>query len=1459
MTGHPELLHGQLKRTFARIAGVNIALLGGAALTGWLLRIEALKCIVPGATPMKPNMAVGLLLCGTALALLSGKKLAKPTRICTAVMAATVILVAALTLGEYFFDWSLGIGQWLIEGGWAAQGSSLPSRVSPATAFCFVLVGSALVTASRLKQTRLQLVLTAGLSAALTTIGTIALAGFLLEMLFGPRWNYMGMNLSGVLGAVGFMFLGGGLLALLQSKSGMTWSLDGLITGGFAIGFALLALVMALTFNFTLKLYRAAAEVSQARQILTKIEEVEAGMSDLESEQRGYIITGNEGLLEGSEVKDSEVRDCVGKLQKLVADNSHQQPRIRQLATLVAQRISWANQTIEVRKVRGFSAAQEMMDSGTGVLLLAESRGLVKEIKSEETAKLRERQRQSELASQTAFQMLPLGVLLCFTILSLGLFFLNSGMGERTRAEHSLRQSEESMRSILESALDCVITMDHQGRVMEFNPAAETTFGYRRDEAVGQLLSDLIIPPPLRERHRKGLSRYLSTGEAAVLGKRLELSAVRRDGSEFPVELALTRIGSQVPPIFTGFIRDITERKRSEDALKQAEEKYRSIFENAAEGIFQTTPDGKYLSVNPALARMYGYGAPEELMTSVSDIGPLVYVNPERRMEFKQMIAERGFVERFEYEVYRKDRSRVWLSENARAVRDASGAVIFYEGAVQDITERKRAEDAVRQAEEKYRNIVENAVEGVFQTTPDGKFITANLALARILGFDSVEELVDGRTDIAHESYVNAANRDEFKRLLEENGFVLNFELEAYRKDGSRIWLSENVRAVRDGKGTVLYYEGTAEDITKRKRVEDALRASEAHLQTVVENLDEGVVVSDLKGDLLHWNRAALKIHGIADLSEGRRGLTELADTFELSDMDGKPLTVNEWPLSRILRGENLRDLELRVRNLKAGWQRVFNYGGTLVQGADNRSLMAIVTISDITQRKHAEERLFEQADIINRAQDAIIIRNFEDENITFWNKGAERVYGWSAKEALGKPMGELAIVDANEREAPLQLLTSSGEFRGEIKQVGKDGRQIIVDCRASVIQNADGQSRSVLLINTDVTGQKKLETQLLRSQRLESIGTLASGVAHDLNNILTPILMCAHTLRGDPDDHDRQSAISLIEESAQRGAGVVKQVLTFARGIEGERVLMKPNHLLEEMIDIARKTFPKSIQLTGRYPENLWSIQGDPTQLHQVLLNLSVNARDAMPSGGSLTLAAENFMVDEHYAAMTPDAKVGPYVLLRVCDTGSGMPRATIEKIFDPFFTTKELGKGTGLGLSTALGIVKSHGGFISVYSESGKGTTFKLFLPAVMGNEDLQDSKTAMAPTDGKGQQILIVDDEPNILQVTKMIFEKHNYRVIAANDGTEALALFAQQMHSIEGVITDIAMPYMDGVALVRTLKKMKSDLAIIASTGQDDQPRLLELQSLGVKDFLTKPYSAEKLLTTLKGSLEIQSAL
>jgi two-component system cell cycle sensor histidine kinase/response regulator CckA len=345
--------------------------------------------------------------------------------------------------------------------------------------------------------------------------------------------------------------------------------------------------------------------------------------------------------------------------------------------------------------------------------------------------------------------------------------------------------------------------------------------------------------------------------------------------------------------------------------------------------------------------------------------------------------------------------------------------------------------------------------------------------------------------------------------------------------------------------------------------------------------------------------------------------------------------------------------------------------------------------------------------------------------------------------------------------------------------------------------------------------------------------------------------------LKGNPEQEEVPALVSMIEESAKRGAHVVKQVFTFARGIEGERVVIKPSHLIQEMIDIAQQTFSKSIEMRSQYSKDLWSINCDPTQLHQVLLNLSVNARDAMPTGGSLTISAENFDVDEQYASMTLSAKPGPHVMFRVTDTGAGMSRATIDKIFDPFFTTKEVGKGTGLGLSTVLGIVKSHGGFISVDSEIGTGTTFKVFLPAKVSEESSQKSEMPLELLEGNGEVLLVIDDEPGVVQMTKMILEKSSYRVLTAENGPDALAVIAQHAEPTKVVLTDMSMPFMDSVVLIRAIKKMKPAMMFIASTGQGEETRMGELESLGVKNFLTKPYDTHTLLTTVRDTLSAQS--
>jgi len=536
--------------------------------------------------------------------------------------------------------------------------------------------------------------------------------------------------------------------------------------------------------------------------------------------------------------------------------------------------------------------------------------------------------------------------------------------------------------------------------------------------------------------------------------------------------------------------------------------------------------------------------------------------------------------------------------------------------------------------------------------------------------------------------------------------------------------------------------------------------------------------------------------------------------------------------------------MEYRLRHKDGSYHWVEDKN-RVVRDAAGKPRQIVGVWTDVTERKRTEERLREQADIIERAQDAVIVRDFTSDLITVWNSGAERLYGWSANEAIGRPMQELIFAEPNDRKRLLKQLVSTGEFHGEIKHRAKDGREVIVDSRATLIRNDDGTPRAVLGINTDVTEQKKVEKHLLRTQRLESIGTLASGVAHDLNNILVPILMAVPILRNDPTPEETENFLNTIESSAARGADIVRQVLTFARGAGGDRVLLQPIYLLEEIAKIAKQTFPKTVRLRTSYAEDLRLVEGDPTQLHQVLLNLCLNARDAMPEGGTLSLTAENFDVDEQYATMTPGLKAGPHVLISVIDTGTGIAQDIVEKIFDPFFTTKETGKGTGLGLSSALGIVRSHGGVIKVYS-AANGTTFRVFLPSTAGVFQADEAKEQMDVPTGHGETILIVDDELAIREVAKVVLSKSGYNVLVADDGPSALALFMQQSKEIDVVLTDVVMPIMSGLVLARTLRKMDVKAKVIVSSARDSDYNPGELTDIGVQGCLNKPYSRATLL-------------
>lgn len=544
------------------------------------------------------------------------------------------------------------------------------------------------------------------------------------------------------------------------------------------------------------------------------------------------------------------------------------------------------------------------------------------------------------------------------------------------------------------------------------------------------------------------------------------------------------------------------------------------------------------------------------------------------------------------------------------------------------------------------------------------------------------------------------------------------------------------------------------------------------------------------------------------------------------------------------------QEFQVASRSGTLKWVRI---AAEPILGEEGMAASVHGALQDITSMKQVEERLREQAALLDKAQDAIWVLGL-DCKVEFWNPSAERIYGWTFDEVQKLGARELLFDNAEAFDRCLQAVMQHGEWVGEIEHKNKAGQKLLLVSRWTLVGNEAGKPGSILSINTDITHQKQLEQQFLRAQRMESIGTLAGGIAHDLNNVLAPILMSINLLKDAIPAQEDRALLQTIEVSARRGADMVKQVLSFARGLEGQRHLVKLADVLRDLERIMHETIPKNVLITSSLAPDLWQVQADPTQLQQVLLNLCVNARDAMPAGGKILITAKNMTVDEHYAAMNIEARVGSYVKIEVEDNGCGIPPEILERIFDPFFTTKPVGEGTGLGLATTLAIVKSHDGYIRAYSEPDKGTRFRIYLPADPAAVAEQQSSDLAAVPRGNGDLIMLVDDEAAIRQITRQTLEAYGYRVIVASNGAEAVALFAQNIQGIDLVLTDMMMPIMDGPATIQALRQIKPSVKIIGASGISQNGKVIKAIGAGVSHFLPKPYTAEVMLRKIDTVLQ-----
>ena len=639
----------------------------------------------------------------------------------------------------------------------------------------------------------------------------------------------------------------------------------------------------------------------------------------------------------------------------------------------------------------------------------------------------------------------------------------------------------------------------------------------------------------------------------------------------------------------------------------------------------------------------------------------------------------------------------------------------------------------------------------------------------------------------------------------------------------------------------------------------EAVSRSEAELSTVYDRVPNVLCLFDEKLNIVRANLAATEFAGLPGAITQPLHVGEFLNCQALT-LHGENCGSNPQCLGCDLRrvlletlttGKSQRQIKMTQTVIRQGTPE----GVVLLVSTERIQLgytvRVLMCLEDITKNVRADEQIRSQAALLDITRDAIFVRDFSD-RIIYWNEGAHRIYGWTPVEAVGHTTNELMPENASLDSArALNAVQLHDEWAGEIRQKSREGRELIFQSRWTLMREADGKPKAILIVNSDITEKKQLESQLLRGQRLESIGTLASGLAHDLNNVLAPIMMAVQFIKDNSEDDGMRACFQTLETCSRRGADIIRQVLMFARGVEGDRILLNPKHLIQEMQRIATETFPRAIEINTRISKQPCILLGDATQIQQVLMNLCVNARDAMPQGGVLTIALDRKELDAAGAKIHLKAKSGSYVVISVKDSGTGIPPELVDKVFDPFFTTKPLGQGTGLGLPTVLGIAENHGGFVHLETKPGAGTTFYVYIPAAPG--DAMGAENAGATPElakGHGELILVVDDEPSVRKLASAILSRNGYRTMTAAEGREGLKLYEQHRQNIRLVVSDLMMPTLDGPGMLRGLREITPNLKSIVITGLGEENRIAEARAAGADLVLNKPFTADQLLSGVK---------
>ena len=851
-------------------------------------------------------------------------------------------------------------------------------------------------------------------------------------------------------------------------------------------------------------------------------------------------------------------------------------------------------------------------------------------------------------------------------------------------------------------------------------------------------------------------------------------------------------------------------------------------------------------NIEIVMVTAHGDVAPVEIVSRVPPAGKLIYLKkPFTPEEIVQLALTLGAKWQHEIQLL-----KIHAELEGHVMERITDLTKTNEHLPRVLEARRRTEEELRRSDERYTSIIENIEEGYFEVDLAGNFTFVNDALCRIAGYPR-EELI-GMNNRDYASPETAQDMYKiFNRTYRTGEPARILEYEIFRKDGSPKTLQLSASLIKDPSGKSIGFRGVVRDITERKRAEEALRESEERYRSLFKNNHTVMLIVDPEtADIVDANPAACSFYGWSHKELTSKKITDI-----------NTLTAEQvfQEIERAKSGEN-QHFFFRHRLATGEIVDVEIFSGPIIL---NGKQLLYSIVHDITERKKAIEALRDSEEkyrtVLEANPDPVVVYDIEGK-VVYFNPAFTRVFGWSLRDRLGKRM-DLFVPEENWPETKMMIdrVLAGESFSGiESNRYNKEGKVIPVSISGAVLRDMDGNPVGSVINLRDISQQKNLESQLQHAQKMEAVGTLAGGIAHDFNNLLQAIqgyteLLLMRTKDGEPGFRELREVI----RASKRGAELTQQLLTFSRKVESKRKPLNLNEEVEEVRQLLERTLPKMIEVEFNLDPDLRTINADSAQLKQVLMNLAVNAKDAMPEGGKLVIETQNITLDEEFCKRYAEVTPGNYVLLSMADTGHGMEKETLEHIFDPFYTTKEVGKGTGLGLAIVYGIVKNHDGYVMCYSRPGSGSSFSIYLPvseAAKEHDKLEESLESKSPAMGGDETILLVDDEEFIRELGVDVLGQAGYTVLAASNGEKALEVFRREQAHIDLIILDLIMPGMGGSKCLEELLKIEPQARILIASGYSPDASTKGSLEAGAAGFINKPYDNKQLLELVRKILD-----